>query len=123
MLANKQGAGKAPIMGKQPEAVVPVVPPDELLIRPKSASKSTAALITEAATSAAKQKAELKEAKVPGKSPSKMLAKTIARAGSSQGAAWQEIKSESGPVEDLDELHTLQVSLWPPAAVTSPICQ
>ncbi|DBA96794.1 TPA: hypothetical protein ACH3X3_012963 [Trebouxia sp. C0006] len=110
MLANKQGAGKAPIMGKQPEAVVPVVPPDELLIRPKSASKSTAALITEAATSAAKQKAELKEAKVPGKSPSKMLAKTIARAGSSQGAAWQEIKSESGPVEDLDELHTLQMS-------------
>lgn len=123
MLANKQGAGKAPIMGKQPEAVVPVVPPDELLIRPKSASKSTAALITEAATSAAKQKAELKEAKVPGKSPSKMLAKTIARAGSSQGAAWQEVKSESGLVEDLDELHTLQVSLWPPAAVTSPICQ
>ncbi len=123
MLANKQGAGEASIIGKQPEAVVPVVPPDEPLIRPKSAKISTATLIAEAATSAAKQKDELKEGKAPAKSPSKTLAKTIARAGSSQGAAWQEVKSESGLVEDLDELHTLQVSLWPPAAVTSPICQ
>ncbi len=112
MLANKQGGSEAPIIGKQPEAVVPVVPPDEPLNRPKSAKISTA-------TPGAKQKDELKD----GKSPSKTLAKTIARAGGSQGAAWREVKSESGPVEDLDELHTLQVSLWPPAAVTSPICQ
>ncbi len=123
MLANKQGAGEAPIIGKQPEAVVPVVPPDEPLTRPKSTSKSTATLIAEAATSAAKQKDEQREGKVPAKSPSKTLAQTLARASRSQGAAQQEIKSESGPVEDLDELHTLQVSLWPLAAVTNPVCQ
>ena len=80
-------------------------------------------MIAEAATSAAKQKDELKEGRAPAKSPSKTLARTIARAGSSQGAAWQEVKSESGPVEDLDELHTLQVSLRPLAAVTNPACQ
>ena len=120
MLANKQGAGEAYIMGKQPEAVVPVVAPDE----PPSSStnKSTATLMAEAATSAAKQKDELKEGKIAAKSPTKTLAKTLARASRPQSAAWQEVKSESGPVEDLDELHTLQVSLWPLAAVTNPIC-
>jgi len=114
MLANKQGAAEAPIIGKQPEAVVPVAPPDEPSSWPKSTNKSIAMLIFEAATSAAKQKDEQKEGKVPTKSPSKNLAKTLAKASAnlrSQGAAWQEIKSESGPVEDLDELHTLQVSM------------
>ena len=123
MLANKQGAGEASIMGNQPEAMVPVVPPDQPPTRPKSANKPTATLIAEAATSAAKQKDEQREGKVPAKSPSKTLAKMLARASRPQGAARQEIKSESGPVEDLDELHTLQVSLWPLAAVTNPICQ
>ncbi|KAL0038859.1 hypothetical protein WJX79_010928 [Trebouxia sp. C0005] len=110
MPANKRRAGEAPIIGKQPEAVVPVVPPDEPPASLKSTNKSTAPLIMEAATSSAKQKDEQKEGKVPANSPSRTLAKKLARASHSQGAAWQEIKSESGPVEDLDELHTLQMS-------------
>ncbi len=98
MLANKQVSAEDTKPGKQPEAAVSVAPVDDNPSKQKDQAKTPT---KSAEASPAKQKEQQKEqqkekksiAASPAKSPSKISAQQV-----------------SGPVEDLDELHTLQVS-------------
>lgn len=100
-LPNNQGSAEEPKLGKQLEAVVPISladePPSKLKANPKSPDKAAVTV----STSSAKQT----EGKSPAKSPIRIPVRA-APSGTTQGPA----TTEAGPVEDLDELHTLQVS-------------
>ena len=95
MVMNKQGSAQPFKSGKVPEAAASDAASNE--------PKSSAQLALEAPTqSSAKQ--------VEKKSPSKKAAKSPSKSPSND-TTQEPAKQTAPPVEDLDELHTLQVSL------------
>lgn len=94
MVMNKQGSAQPFKLGKVPEAAVSDAASNE---HKSSAQSALEAPTQSSAEQVEKKSPSKKAAKLPSKSPSKNTTQEPA-------------KQAAAPVEDLDELHTLQVS-------------